>query len=112
MLTHQCPRSTESPGESLAHRKDSISPPLVLTRGVSGSQTGVDRAALDAARETGIPIGRGCPPGRVCENATIPTGLPLTETPAERNLPAPKTPRALPTVWTVRDARAAGKLAT
>jgi hypothetical protein len=38
---------------------------------VSGDQTGVDRAALDLAIETGIPCGGWCPEGRLAEDERI-----------------------------------------
>jgi hypothetical protein len=37
---------------------------------VSGGQTGVDRAALDAARRAGLPIGGWCPAGGTAEDAS------------------------------------------
>jgi len=62
---------------------------------VSGGQTGVDRAALDAARAAGLPCGGWCPRGRLAEDGPIDPGYPLVETPgadyAER------------TEWNVRD---------
>lgn len=38
---------------------------------ISGGQTGVDRAALDAAMELGIPHGGWCPKGRRAEDGPI-----------------------------------------
>jgi len=48
---------------------------------VSGGQTGVDRAALDAAIKLHIPHGGWCPKGRLAEkNTTIPNRYLLWET--------------------------------
>lgn len=52
----------------------------VLERVVSGGQTGVDRAALDAAMNSGLIIGGWCPKGRLAEDGSIPDHYPLTET--------------------------------
>jgi hypothetical protein len=48
---------------------------------ISGGQTGVDRAALDAALELGLDCGGWCPRGRRSETGTIPACYPLQETP-------------------------------
>lgn len=50
-------------------------------RVISGGQTGVDRAALDAAQELGIACGGWCPRGRRAEDGRIPMCYPLRETP-------------------------------
>jgi hypothetical protein len=47
---------------------------------VSGGQTGVDRAALDAAMALGLPHGGWCPKGRVAEDGEIPQRYLLKET--------------------------------
>ena len=47
---------------------------------VSGGQTGVDRAALDAALQLDIPINGWCPRGRRAEDGRIPGEYNLTET--------------------------------
>lgn len=47
---------------------------------VSGGQTGVDRAALDAAIALGIALGGWCPRGRLAEDGTIPARYALRET--------------------------------
>lgn len=46
---------------------------------MSGGQTGVDRGALDAAIELGIPHGGWCPAGRMAEDGTIPDHYQLKE---------------------------------
>lgn len=46
---------------------------------ISGGQTGVDRAALDAALKHGIECGGWCPPGRLDELGRIPDRYPLKE---------------------------------
>src|SRR5947209_17179443 len=52
----------------------------MLKKVVSGGQTGVDRAALDAALELGVPCGGWCPRGRRAEDGPIPERYPLRET--------------------------------
>jgi hypothetical protein len=70
----------------------------VIDRIVSGGQTGVDRAALDAARQLGLPCGGWCPRGRRAEDGTIASCYPLRETPSEDY--------AQRTEWNVRDSDA------
>jgi len=48
---------------------------------VSGAQTGVDRAALDAALESGIEAGGWCPEGRKAEDGIIPEIYPVKSLP-------------------------------
>lgn len=43
----------------------------MIKKVISGGQTGVDRAALDAALESGIPAGGACPKGRLAEDGPI-----------------------------------------
>jgi len=49
---------------------------------ISGGQTGVDRAALDAALEFKIPCGGWCPRGRRAEDGPLDRRYPLHETPS------------------------------
>ena len=53
---------------------------MVIKHIISGGQTGVDRAALDAAMETGIECGGWCPKGRWAEDGVIDARYPLRET--------------------------------
>jgi hypothetical protein len=73
---------------------------------ISGGQTGVDRGALQAARELGISIGGWCPPNREAEDGKIPMEFDLKESPYERSNAASHVARSLRTEWNVRDADA------
>lgn len=66
-----------------------------LLRIVSGGQSGVDRAALDAALALGIQAGGWCPRGRLAEDGRIPDRYPLKET--------PEAAYSQRTEWNVRD---------
>ena len=65
---------------------------------ISGGQTGVDRAALDVALESGLACGGWCPASRLAEDGRIPDLYPLTETPSDVY--------AQRTRWNVRDSDA------
>ena len=74
-----------------------------VVRIVSGGQTGVDRAALEAARSLGVALGGWCPAGGWAEDLPEPPGLlavypELRETPSED--PSQRT------AWNVRDSDA------
>jgi len=63
--------------------KCSVRVPLfkrLITRIVSGGQTGADRAALDWAIDHGIENGGWCPKGRLAEDGMIDLKYPLRET--------------------------------
>src|SRR5436189_4138656 len=70
---------------------------------ISGGQTGVDQAALQAARDCGLTIGGWCPPGRECEAGLIPPEFALKETPNDRSPEAPDVPHSQRTEWNARD---------
>lgn len=53
----------------------------MITKIVSGGQTGVDRAALDVALDLRIDCGGWCPQGRRAEDGAIDEKYPLRETP-------------------------------
>lgn len=57
-------------GPTIVHRPSKI---------VSGGQTGVDRAALDAAIAIGIPHGGWCPRGRLAEDGAVPAKYAMQE---------------------------------
>jgi len=62
---------------------------------VSGGQTGVDRAALDAALQLKFACGGWCPRGRKAEDGSIDASYPLEETPSRSYVQR--------TRWNVRD---------
>ena len=54
----------------------------MLEKIVSGAQTGVDRGALDAALDRGLPVGGWIPKGRRAEDGTVPARYgPMREAP-------------------------------
>ncbi len=61
-------------------RQDHATMPWLVDQIVSGGQTGVDRAALDAAIELGIPHGGWCPSGRLAEDGPLDVRYRLRET--------------------------------
>lgn len=69
-----------------------------IVKVVSGGQTGVDRAALDAAIALGIAHGGWCPRGRRAEDGIIDKKYELQET--------PRRDYSQRTIWNVRDSDA------
>ncbi len=67
----------------------------MITRIVSGAQTGADRAGLDVAIRHGFPHGGWCPKGRKAEDGPIGGQYNLVETPSANYLQR--------TEWNVRD---------
>lgn len=67
----------------------------MLVKIISGGQTGVDRAALDAALELGFQCGGWCPKGRRAEDGPISKKYPLRETESEDY--------SIRTEWNVKD---------
>jgi hypothetical protein len=55
----------------------------MLKKIISGGQTGVDRAALDAALRLGIPHGGWLPKGRITEDGPLPARYKLVELPTD-----------------------------
>jgi len=82
-------------GESSPSRSSNSFEGIIVSKIISGGQTGVDRAALDVALDLEIPCGGWCPRGRRAEDGIIPERYPLIETPTA----------AYPqrTEWNVRD---------
>lgn len=56
---------------------------MLVQQIITGGQTGVDRAAMDAALARGIPLGGWCPRGRRAEDGVIDAKYPLKETPSD-----------------------------
>jgi hypothetical protein len=54
-----------------------------LLKIISGGQTGVDRGALDAARDLDAEFGGWCPTGQLAEDGRIPEGYRLQEIPTQ-----------------------------
>ncbi|WP_414119596.1 putative molybdenum carrier protein [Corynebacterium nuruki] len=72
----------------------------LITAVRSGGQTGVDRGALDAASESGMPVTGWCPAGGWAEDLPDAPGL-LTDYPELTETPS--TDPAWRTEWNVRD---------
>jgi hypothetical protein len=63
----------------------------MITKIISGGQTGADRGGLDAAIHCNLPHGGWCPRGRKAEDGVIPVKYHLTEMPSAAYLPRTKT---------------------
>ncbi len=76
--------SRDGPDVSIAEVHEAMTLPAqpIVTRVISGGQTGADRGALDAAANLGLPHGGFCPKGRLAEDGVIPERYPLEETPS------------------------------
>ncbi len=91
-------RSAHAPGSVKFQRSVTISSRQMAvfpSKLISGGQTGVDRAALDAAMEHGMDVGGWCPRDRRSEDGAVPIHYPLSETAARSY--------AVRTEWNVRD---------
>jgi hypothetical protein len=75
----------------------------MVSRLVSGGQTGVDRAALEFGRRAGVPIGGWCPARGWAEDLVEPPGL-LAAYPELQ--PTPSLDPRQRTRWNVRDSEA------
>ena len=74
-----------------------------ISRIRTGGQSGVDRAAMDFAKENGIPLCGWCPKGGWAEDYPDPPGL-LTDYPELTETPSDGTEQR--TRWNMRDAEA------
>ena len=62
----------------------------MITKIISGGQTGADRGGLDAAIRCGLPHGGWCPQGRKAEDGAIPSKYHLNEMASHEYLPRTK----------------------
>jgi hypothetical protein len=74
-----------------------------LNRIISGGQTGVDRAGLDAAMEAQLSTGGWCPPGGIANDGQLSGLYSLDPTPMDHSPEASDVPRSQRTEWNVRD---------
>ena len=72
--------------------------PVIISKIISGGQTGADRAALDWAIANNIQYGGWCPKGRLAEDGVIDPKYNLQETPESKYIQR--------TEWNVRDSDA------
>lgn len=90
--------AANGPCERGADRAPSAQRARIPVRVISGGQSGVDRAALDAAIAAGLATGGWCPRGRRAEDGPISRRYPLRETPTRAY--------SQRTEWNVRDSDA------
>lgn len=62
----------------------------MITKIISGGQTGADRGGLDAAMQYGVSHGGWCPRGRIAEDGIIPARYHLKEMASPEYLPRTK----------------------
>ncbi len=62
----------------------------MITKIISGGQTGADRGGLDAALHCGLPHGGWCPGGRLTEDGMIPAEYHLNQMVSSEYLPCTK----------------------
>ncbi len=77
LVCNECGTCFEAAGSFLFNGADSLPEGMTI---ISGGQTGVDRGALDAAIEQGIPHRGWCPKGRKAEDGIIPARYNMYET--------------------------------
>lgn len=75
--------SPQTASQSVAAAMSGSSQPIKI---VTSGQAGVERAALDAAMDAGLPVGGCCPLGRAAEDGPISNRYPLKEATTSNDL--------------------------